>query len=222
MSALASALPGRETIGVDEEATLAVLLQAYAAERADDTPTTASFLALVGTILGFLTIIGFALTHASSIPAWAIAVVPVPTIPFIAFGTIVAYAAQVRGTVIDDYERRLRKLTFETSTEKIAPPYGHTLLNRVLWQHWFGKTAIGLAFFALLPIYLGVLVVSYRDAHSGAPVIALASLIGCSVALAVLIVLFVIALFPGNARAKGVTEIASVDRRASTTDEPIR
>ena len=193
---------------MNDEARLAILLQAYAAERADDTPTTASFLALVGTVLGFLTIIGFVLTHDSAVPAWAIAVLPVSTIPFIAYGTIVAHVAQIRGAVIDDYEKRLRALQPPPPTEQIAPPYGHGLLNRMVWQHWFGRTAIGLASLALVPLYVGVLIECYRHSHTGEPTLALASLIGCSVALLILLALFVVALFPERARSLGIAELS--------------
>jgi hypothetical protein len=199
---------------------LDVLLHAYMVERADDTPATASFLSLLAAILGFLTIIGFGLTHASSVPAWAIAVIPVPTIPFIAFGTIIAHAAQVRGWVIDDYERRLRALTRSETDYEIAAPYGHSLLNHVVWQNWFAKWAIALAFLGLFPLYIGVLVVSYQDSHRQQPVVALISLVGCSIALAILLTLFLIALGPERTWRRGVADLRRADLAQSSTTVP--
>jgi uncharacterized membrane protein len=89
---------------------LDVLIAAYAAERADDTQAVPSFIALLTTSIAILTLIGFALINEKTIPGWLIALAPLLPIPFAAYAALVTHVAQIRGRVINRYERDIRAL----------------------------------------------------------------------------------------------------------------
>jgi hypothetical protein len=196
---------------VTPRARLDSLLHAYVAERADDTQTVTSVFALLTTTIGLFTVIGFALTHASSLPAWAIALTPLPPIPFIAFGALVAHIAQIRGRIIDEYESEIRALTRELDDDDAAlAPYGHTLLDSRVWQSYYSRVVVGVSFVTLFPLYVAVLVQAYRESYREEFALALTSLAGCSIVTAILIALFVIALNPRREFERGLAQLRGV------------
>ena len=75
----------------------ALLLKAYELERLDDIQAASTMLSLLAPTLGLLSLMGFALINADSLPAWLLALVPLAPLPFIAFGALYAHLAQVRG-----------------------------------------------------------------------------------------------------------------------------
>jgi hypothetical protein len=185
------------------------LLNAYAAERTDDAQSVSTMFGLLATAVGLLSLIGFALLHAKSdaLPAWAIALAPLVPLPFVAYGALLTHLSNVRGQVIDLYEHRIRGLVGGNRGEYVPAPFGHTILNSI-WQGTYARTVIAVAFASFFSIYVAVLIESFRYARKTAFDMALASLVGCSAGMMLLIVLFAVALFPQKVINRTMTNLA--------------
>jgi hypothetical protein len=157
---------------------LEVLLKAYEIERTEDSDAWAVSIALVTASVGLMSLVAFALVHAGDgeLPAWLIALLPIPPLPFMAFGALHAHISQVRGVVINLYESELRRLV---PNRDVPAPFGHSIAMRV-WVGLFGRVAIGIAGVSYLTMYIAVLVESYRHSHEQDPVLAACSLFTCS------------------------------------------
>ena len=170
-------------------------------------------------MIGLLGVIGFALINADSLPAWIVAMAPIPPLPFVAAGALATHIAQIRGITIDTYETEIRTLSRELDHDSdFLAPYGHTILNRRVWQGYYARVAASLLFLTCFPIYLAVLIEAYRESHEKVPALARASLIGCSFVTAVSIVLFVVALFPRREFERGLAQLRALEQDAVDQD----
>ena len=90
--------------------------------------------------------------------------IPLAPIPFIAFGALVSHVAQIRGHVIDAYETEIRTLIREYDGDGDSlSPYGHTILNRRVWQSYYARVVIGVNILVLGPIYIAILIEAYQN-----------------------------------------------------------
>lgn len=192
---------------------LTTLLHAYQAERADDTQAVTTFFGLLTAAIGLMTLIGFALVYREDIPSWLIAVAPVAPIPFVAFGALIAHIAQIRGRVIDRYETEIRTLTRAADPGSGLAPYGHTVLDRVVWEAPFSRIVMAVSFVSYFFGYVAVVVQCFRYSRNEEFLLALATLIFASVVMLVLIGLFVVALFPYRALRRGLALVAAESAR---------
>ncbi len=174
-----------------------LLIASYQAERGDETAAFASVLSLLAATIGLLTIMGFALVAANrhQVPAWLVALIPLPPLPFMAFGALQSMLARVRGKVIESYESALIAAHGAPMAENVPVPSGLLMLREV-WLGWFGRVVIGVSWLALLSMYVAALVESFRYSIDKAPVLAIASLAGCSTGALVIMCLYVAALWP--------------------------
>lgn len=174
-----------------------LLLKAYELERLDDIQSASTMLALLAPTLGLLSLIGFALVNADSLPAWLLALVPLPPLPFMAYGALYAHLAQVRGALIDRYERELRN-NFDVTAGGLRVPSGHQVLGRI-WTTTFGRLVVAISALSLFAVYVAVLVVSFRDARKAEPALAYFGLVFASCATGLIIALYIVALWPERA-----------------------
>jgi hypothetical protein len=177
-------------------ARLDVLLHAYVAERADDTQTVTSMFGLLTAAVSLISLIGFALINHASVPAWLLALAPLAPIPFIAFGALLAHIGQIRGRVIDGYERELRAIANRLDGGRSRIPYGHSILDRVVWDAWYSRLVILISFLAFFGLYIAVLIECFRYAKGTEFGLAVTGLACSSIATLALIGLYVAALFP--------------------------
>ena len=186
-----------------------MLLKAYEMERLDDLQMASAFLALLAPTLGLLSLMGFALINAASIPKWLIALVPVTPLPFIAFGAMYAQLATVRGLLIDGYERTLRAASTVVAGG-LSIPSGHQVLGRV-WNGLYSRVVIGISSIALGSLYVAAIVVSFRDARAEEPVLAWFGLVFSSVCTLVLCSIYALALWPERTLRKYSADLRSVE-----------
>lgn len=175
---------------------LETLLQAYAAERADDTQAVTSFITLLTTSIGLITLIGFALINHKTVPGWLIALAPLLPLPFAAFGALVTHVAQIRGRVIDAYESEIRVILNAIDRPATLIPYGHTVLNRAVWASAYARVVLSFAFLIFFGGYAVVTWQCFRYARETDSALAVVSLTASALATCVVIGLFGLALFP--------------------------
>jgi hypothetical protein len=194
-------------------ARLETLLHAYVAERADDTQTVTSIFGLLTTTIGLITLIGFALVNSSSVPGWMIALAPILPMPFIAFGALLTQVAQIRGRVIDDYEREIRMLVREADQEnKTLVPYGHTVLDRRVWDAPYARIVMLVSFATFLGGYIAVIIECFRYSKRTEFTLALTGLFSSTVGTSILIGLFFASLFPRRWLRKGLADLQAEER----------
>lgn len=171
-----------------------VLLKAYELERLDDVQMASSFIGLLAPTLGLLSLMGFALVNAESIPKWLVALVPIAPLPFIAFGAMYAHLATVRGLLLDGYERALRGSSAVIAGGLVVPS-GHHILGRV-WNGLYSRIVIGTSTAALGSLYVAAIVVAFNDSRHDQPAIAWFGLTFSVACVVVLCVIYVLALWP--------------------------
>jgi hypothetical protein len=175
---------------------LDALLAAYTAERADDTQAVTTFVALLTTSIALLTLIGFALINEERVPGWLIALAPLLPIPFAAYAALVTHIAQIRGRIINRYERDIRALLNSRGGRHSLVPYGHTVLDTAVWEATYSKIVIGLAFIVFFGGYGAVTAACFWYAHDTHFGLAILGLVSSIVAAAVVIILFAVAIWP--------------------------
>jgi hypothetical protein len=188
---------------------LDVLLAAYSAERADDSQTVTSMFGLLTAAIGLVTIIGFALVNHDSIPSWLIALAPLLPVPFVAFGALLANVAQLRGRVIDNYEREIRHLLRNHDHPENLVPYGHTLLDERIWRAPIAQIVLMISFLAYFGGYIAVLIECFRYSKAQENTLALVGLISASLATAILLGLFGASLKPEAQLRRGLRDLAN-------------
>jgi hypothetical protein len=188
------------------------LLNAYTAERTDDTQTVTSMFGLLTASIGLITLIGFALVNRESVPGWLIALAPTLPIPFIAFGALLTQVAQIRGRLIDEYEREIRVIVraADDSDDNLIP-YGHTVLDRLVWDAPYSRIIMGVSFLTFLGGYVAVITECFRYSRGTDFGLALTGLVSSTAATALLIGLFGATLFPHHWLRKGLAELARVE-----------
>lgn len=143
---------------------LAILLNAYAGERAYDAQTLSTLTGVFATIIGVLSVVGSALAFGTLHPHGLIelftAVLPIIPVPFLAWGAVCAHNVIVRGEVIAIYEDALRRYArlsiLETDGGAGLPvPFGNAVVGRVWWAS--GSLMMSGAFFVIACMYLGIL-----------------------------------------------------------------
>jgi hypothetical protein len=148
---------------------LNVLLKAYELERLEDIQALNVRLVFITTTLGLMSVLGFLIVHGS-LPAWIIAVAPLPPIPFMAYVAPYTMIDVLRGSLIDAYEGELRQLP--TPRRRLPPRRvwaleprpGLVLMAGAADHHRFrGRSC---------PLYIGFVVVSCHRAFPEYPVLA--------------------------------------------------
>lgn len=201
------------------------LVQIYIVERGIEAQTFSSLLTMLSASTALLTLSAFALFHAKhavhnslidiygfqirdqtsevgEVPGWAVALVPIPTIPFIAYTAILTYLGNARAQVVRDYEKALQKLLRASSG--ITPPFGQETTT-LAWRRL--RALIWVAFTALLGLYVGIIWVSFKDARASDPWFAWPALIGCSLVTLGLVLVLVLAFSGKRSRTNPAPDI---------------
>jgi ABC-type Na+ efflux pump permease subunit len=163
---------------------------------------------LLTAAIGLVTIIGFALVNHTSIPSWLIALAPLLPLPFVAFGALLANVAQLRGRVIDNYEREIRHLLRNHDHPDNLVPYGHTLLDERIWKAPIAQTVLAISFLAYFGGYIAVLIECFRYSEVQEHTLALVGLVATSSATVILLGLFAISLRPEALLRRGLGDLA--------------
>lgn len=190
---------GHRAVEEDDQSALSpsdreLLLKAYELERLDDIQAASTFLTLLAPIIGLLSLIGFALINAVSLPKWLIALVPLAPLPFAAYAALYTHLAQVRGLMLDHYECELRRHS-GVIVAGLRVPFGHRVLGRI-WVSAYARVVIAISALALGAMYVAIVVVAFRDARYDEPYLAYFGVVFASIATVVIVALFVIALRP--------------------------
>jgi hypothetical protein len=170
-----------------------LLMRLYAAERSDYQQGVTSMITVLLATTAVVVLVGTAFAAHDRL-RWAVLFVPVVPLPLIAYAAIITCLANVRGYVIERYEREIRFEVARSSDSLLrglpAVPFGHSAVRR-MWREWWVRCAIILAFIALTVMYAVVLVISAVYAWGATShwlTISVATL--CSVALAFCLVVF--------------------------------
>lgn len=174
---------------------LDVLLKAYEVERETDTAAPSGFIALLTAYIGLSGLVGALFLADDRVPRWLFLLAPLPTVPFMALGALVVCVSQARALVILQYEEAIRKILAGRGASSSVLPTGSMTVQRV-WRGWYGNVVVALIAFPILGSYVSILVASYHVAHPSYPCLALTMLISCGFILTVVMLLYVIALFP--------------------------
>jgi hypothetical protein len=172
-----------------------ILWRAYLSERRADAETLGSFVAILATSVGLLSIIGFALLHGkdtATVPGWVSAFLPAVPLPVLGFASLYSNVLILRGQYIGLYERELRRLdALDLQVEKwpIPVPSGQLAVSN-LWRSTRGSIAMLVMFGSLTATYVAILVVSFKNAHRTEPAMAYASLIAGSLIVTTLFVIY--------------------------------
>lgn len=107
------------------------------------------------------------------------------------------HLAQVRGNVLDRYERELRTRFPKLSAGVLRIPSGHTVLGRI-WASSYGRVVVFLMTVPFFVFYCALLIQSYRFAKKTEPELAATTLIASAIGVGIVGALFMIALAPNR------------------------